>query len=247
MSVPDRFVLHYWSTHYRRFMPTDAAGWARAVDRLEKNFGEFLDAIPRDGAILDAPCGVGYLEHCLRRRRFGSVRALDASAEQIDIARRELSNDADGFPGEICFEVADVFDHLRGDVRYAAIAMIDFLEHLPKPRILELLDLCHRALAPGGILLLRVSNAGNPAWGWLFYRDFTHETPFTHESLVQCLEVGRFDVLKAGYEVDPGRRAGAVARVKHAVRTAGRWSLAKVLGIPPESFSEDVIAVARRP
>lgn len=248
MSYRKRLAERYWSTHYRRFEPATAAEWDGVVDRIDRNFGEFFAALPTNAQILDVPCGVGYLETYLVRRGFTNIQAVDLSEEQLDIARRRLRERELGIEGRVEFRSADAFEFLRRGDSYRAIAVLDFLEHLPKPEILTMLDLCHRALEPGGLLFLRVSNAENPLWAAAFYRDFTHETPFTSASLRQCLEVTAFEPLKIAYEVVPAvtPRSRPVTRLKQRLRSLGIALFGRLLPVPPGAFAEDLVAVGRR-
>ena len=248
MSYRDRLAERYWSTHYRRFEPASAAEWDRVVDRIDDNFGEFFAALPRNAPILDVPCGVGYLETYLVRRGFTNIRAVDLSDEQLAIARRRLGERDLAVDGRVEFLSADAFELLQRGVSYQAIAVLDFLEHLPKPEILTMLDLCHRALNPGGLLFLRVSNAENPLWAAAFYRDFTHETPFTSASLRQCLEVTAFEPLKIAYEVvsPAASRSRLATRMKQGLRSMALGLVGRLLPVPMGAFAEDLIAVGRR-
>ena len=71
------------------------------------------------------------------------------------------------------------------------ISALDVLEHVPKDRVLPLLDLIHGALRPGGRFLCQVPNLA-AFYSPLFYMDFSHETPFTATSLKQVLELTGF-------------------------------------------------------
>jgi 2-polyprenyl-3-methyl-5-hydroxy-6-metoxy-1,4-benzoquinol methylase len=249
VSHRKRLAERYWSTHYHRFEPATAAEWDRVVERIHDNFGEFFAGLPKHAPILDVPCGVGYLETYLLRHGFTNVRAVDLSEEQLQVARRRLRERELRSDASVEFVAADAFEYLQRGASYRAIAVLDFLEHLPKPEILTMLDLCHGALEPGGLLFLRVSNAENPLWAAAFYRDFTHETPFTSASLRQCLEVTGFEPLTIAYEVVPAVTPGAglVTRLKHGLRSLVMAAVGGVLPVPRAAFAEDLIAVARRP
>lgn len=249
MNYQERMVQRYWSTHYQRIMPQGPDAWAWAIKRIEVNFGEFFERIPRDAPVLDIPCGVGYLEHYLLRRGFGNVHAVDLSKEQVEMARAKLAEHGLDVAGRVAFELADVFDYLRRRQTFAAIAVIDLLDHLSKERVLELLDLCHASLDGEGLTMIRVTNADNPTWGQVFYRDFTHETPFAPDGLRQCLALTGFEPVKLDYERAPMMGSGAsavIGRAKTAIRGAGLWGLGKFLGVSPAAFQHDLVAVARK-
>jgi 2-polyprenyl-3-methyl-5-hydroxy-6-metoxy-1,4-benzoquinol methylase len=248
MSYRKRLVERYWSTHHRRFEPATVEEWDGVLDRIEANLGTFFATLPRDARILDVPCGVGYLEAYLLRRGFTNIRAVDLSEEQLQVARERLHERELVTEGRVEFRSADAFELLQDGTSYQVIAVLDFLEHLPKAEIIRMLDLCHQALVPGGLLFLRVSNAENPMWGAMFHRDFTHETPFTIASLQQCLDVTAFELLRIAYEVVPAAGGGSpTLYVKQRIVSAGRAVLCRFLGVPPGAFAEDLVAVARRP
>ena len=248
MSEEDRFVRQYWSAHYSGIMPATQAQWAWAVERIDVNFGAFFAGLTPDSRILDVPCGVGYLEHYLLPHGFTEIRAVDASEEQIRAAEAKLRDQHIPFEGRVQFARADAFDYLRHDQGHSAIAAIDFLDHLSKEKILQFLDLCFAALVPRGLLMLRVTNAENPVWGQFFFRDFTHETPFTRSSLRQCLIVSGFGVVKLDFERVPPLRGeiGLVRRCKEIVRHFGLTILGRFLEVPSAAFTEDLVAVARK-
>lgn len=245
MNYSKRLVEQYYSTHYNRFMPTTAEGWQWVLDRIDLNFGKFFDTLPRNSPILDVPCGVGYLEHYLIKKGFTNIYAVDLSEEQIHIAKLKLQEYGLKYDGKVNFRIADAFEYLRTNKGFSAIALIDFLEHLRKERVNEVLDLANRALQERGLLFVRVSNADNPTWGRFFYRDFTHETPFTPNTLHQCLSITGFEVLRIDYEILP-KPNKVLALVKQRIRLMRLWLLGRFLGIPPQAFNEDLIAVGKR-
>jgi 2-polyprenyl-3-methyl-5-hydroxy-6-metoxy-1,4-benzoquinol methylase len=248
MTHRDRLLTCYCSTHYVELMPRTADDWNWVLERLEVNFGHLVEPLPRDTAVLDVGCGVGYLEHWLLARAFSRIRAIDVSEEQVQAATRLLREHGWDAARSVDFRVTNAFDDLRGGARYGLVALIDVLEHIHKPGVLEMLRLVHGALEPSGLLLLRVINADNPTWGRCFYRDFTHETPFTPESLRQCLAVSGLVPVALGYEVTPRRHhRPVVERSKEAVRRMGQIVLAPFLGIRPAAFAGDLVAVAKKP
>lgn len=246
MEFREQAVDKYWSTHYGEIEPKTREEWDAVLDRLELNFGKLLASLPRDAEILDLPCGVGYLEVYLLRRGFTRVRALDASGEQVQVAQKRLAERDLPTSGPVSFSVGDAFADLRSERRYDVIAAIDFLEHLPRERALEFLRLCRGALKPGGALLLRTSSAENPFWGSLFFRDLTHEMPYTRHSLGQSFKLAGLLPEHVGYEIlPPPRMPTLLGQLKMRLYLRGRRLVAGFLGFPPESFAEDLVAIAR--
>lgn len=243
MNYRNAMTERYFSTHYERFMPKTVKGWEWVLDRIHLNFGDIFSRLPQDSSILDVGCGVGYLELYLLKRGFKNIAAIDLSPEQMSVAKKILAEHDPEYESRVKFYTADVFDFLEKSTScYDVIAMIDFLDHFTKEEIFKLLRLSHQALREDGFFLLRVTNADNPLFARFFYRDFTHETPFTPESIRQCLNAAGFEMIKIDYERLPSNR-----NLKQLVRNAIlKYALKLFLGIPLEALSEDLVAVGRK-
>lgn len=236
------FVKNYHSTLYKHTMPESKEGWNRVVERLNLNFGEFFSLLPSDAAILDVACGVGYMEHCLLKRGFTNVEAIDLSGEQVEVAKSKLLEHGLK-PDAIKFQLIDAFAHLKAHKDYQMITMIDFLEHFPKSELMELLRLAYDSLRKDGLLIVRTINADNPLWARSFYHDFTHETPFTPDSIRQCLSIAGFDAQKIEYEQLPPFNDGLF---KSFLRASRSKILELLFRIPSISFAEDMVVVAKK-
>lgn len=70
---------------------------------------------------------------------------------------------------------------------------IDFLEHLTRSEVIDLLTLLRSRLAPSGRLIARLPNAASPFFGRLQYGDLSHETAFTPRSIAQALKLAGFE------------------------------------------------------
>jgi 2-polyprenyl-3-methyl-5-hydroxy-6-metoxy-1,4-benzoquinol methylase len=191
-------------------------------------------------------CGAGYFEYYLLKNGFTNVRAIDVSLEQIEVAKQKLVEHGLDYNGKVDFLVENGFEHLEKNSGYDLIAMIDLLEHFQKDRVIELLQLSFSALNEGGFLIVRTINADNPMFARFFYHDFTHETPFTPDSIRQCLETAGFKVLKIDYEKIPALKIGKRHIIKRWVKSAGLKVLGKFLGISSAAFSEDLVVVAKK-
>lgn len=244
-------ITQYYSTHYERFIPKTSEEWERVLKRIELNFGNFFDSIPKNSLILDIACGVGYMEHYLLKKGFTQIHAVDISEEQIQVAKSKLNEHGFDFADKVQFYLSDAFEFLKRKNKnsYDVVTIIDFLDHLEKDKVIELLDLVNNALHCGGFIFVRVINADNPMWGRYFYHDFTHQTPFTPNALQQCLSATNFEVVKLSYEVMPlmkKNKLDLITELKRSIRWAGLWFLGKFLGIPPQAFTENLIAVAKK-
>jgi len=249
MNYKQKLIKIYHSTHYQHIMPQTVEGWDWVIDRIELNFGDIFSSIPKDSFIVDIACGVGYLEHYLLKKGFTRIEAIDLSEEQIQVAKQKLKEYSLQYTDKVKFKIADAFDYLRTARDCDLIAMIDLLEHFRKDEVIDLLQLSFHALHKGGLLIIRTINADNPMFARFFYHDFTHETPFTPDSLQQCLSGSGFDVIKIGYEVIPKIRKSKLKPVpclKRVIRWTGLWFLGKFLGVPPDAFAENLIAAGRK-
>ncbi len=238
-------VQKYLSTHYGRFVPKTPEGWAWVLERIDTNFGDVFSSLGPQSRILDLACGVGYLEDYLLKEGFENIESIDLSSEQIEVAKQILRERGRNFEGKIRFVVADAFDYLAKSSQFDLVAMFDIIEHFSKEEIGRLLGLTYAALRPGGLLIVRTINADNPTFGRYFYHDFTHETPFTFDSMRQCLEGAGFRVQKLDYE-KPTPPRNSRAFMRGIIRRAGLRILAKFLQISPAAFTEDLVVVAAR-
>lgn len=243
----ETLIEKYHSTHYVHFTPKSDEVWAWVLDRISQNFDSILASLSRESRILDVACGVGYLEDYLLRNGFHNIESIDLSEEQIGIAKQKLQEHGLDFTGKVKFATADAFDYLRRSEQFDLVAMFDIIEHFPKEEVGRLLQLSYAALRPGGSLLLRTINADNPFFGRFFFHDFTHETPFTPDSMRQCLAAVGFRIDKIAYEKVNALKTGSIGRtIKGGIRRAGQKILAKFFEIPFAAFAEDLVVIAKK-
>ena len=148
-----------------RALAREAAARYPAHDRFARHFAygkltgdpvfEFIAArrlIPDGARVLDLGAGQGLLG-ALLAGRVAAYRAIERDGRDARRAREALP-DADVIEGDarsIAFGTAD------------AIAIIDLLHYLDAASQLDVLARARAALAPGGVLLLRVADAA-PTW-----------------------------------------------------------------------------------
>ncbi len=247
MEYRKEMLKSYYSSHYKRLLPDSQAKWKWVIDRLEINFGNYLNILPKDASILDLPCGVGYMEHYLLDRGFTNIYAVDISEEQILAAKEKLKEYGMEYEAKVKFLVSDAFRFLKEHKEMDVITMIDIIEHFHKDGVMQLLKLAKRSLKDDGLLMLRTANSESPVFG-RFYNDFTHETPFTISSLLQCLAQAGFDVVNVGFEKEPyiGGKAWFGKEIKRAIHRLGLRVLGMFLGVPPGGFSENIVCVAKK-
>lgn len=177
----------------------------------------------KDSAIVDLGCGQGLLVRWLQDTGYKNASGIDISPEQIDLARASgvqnvrLGSYADGLSQE----------------SYGAVTATDFLEHLSKSEVVDVLDAAHAALRPGGVLIARVPNAVSPFGGLYQHGDFTHETSFTARSLRQLAAATSFRAASI-YECRPivhGTASAARAVVWRVASGAMKLALAAETGM----------------
>jgi O-antigen chain-terminating methyltransferase len=137
--------------------------------------------LPLDGPVLDIGCGSGdWLAYLAEQGE---------TAVGIDNNRHEIARcRARGLHAE----QADAFEWLQAHTRqYAAITLMQVIEHVPRPRLGELLAAISAALRPGGLLLMETVNPAHPLALSVFYNDPTHQRPLPVEYLgFLCQSVG---------------------------------------------------------
>lgn len=177
---------------YRRYVSAFAIHHSRVDERVlatywrrcEHWFLPHLDGLERGGRVLELGCGPGYLLEFLQRRGFTSAEGIDISEEQVQRAA------ARGLKAR----VADAFDALAAEEgSLAAVVAIDFVEHFTREEVLRLFAAIHRALKPGGRLLIQTPNGAGLLPGSVVHGDLTHLTIFTAWSLGQALRFAGFD------------------------------------------------------
>ena len=142
-------------------------------------------ALLRDHApVLDLGCGRGELLELLREAGV-EARGVESNAHAVRECREKGLDVAE----------ADLVEHLRRleRGRLGAVFAAQVAEHLPPAVLHAVLAEAHRALRPGGLLVLETVNAASAlAFFDVFIRDLTHERPLHPETL-------RFMAAAAGF------------------------------------------------
>ncbi|MBL8329444.1 MAG: class I SAM-dependent methyltransferase [Rubrivivax sp.] len=146
-----------------------------------------LQAQPH-GRFLDVGCGTGEMLE-LAARHYGPCSGIEPSP----IAAAQVR--AKGFT---------VFESTLEQVQLAPesfdiILMDSVIEHVHDP--VAVLKICHRALAPGGVVAMLTPKLGGPAYRlhgaeWNGFRHGWHTFLFTGKTLGQCMERAGFEVLQ---------------------------------------------------
>ena len=171
--------------------------WARFLILRQRFLEEIGQYLPASGPVLDIGCGFGLFSlyyAATEPTRF--VRGLDLSARRIAMARRaaqrlRLDN--------VAYEQGDA-RHFKGDTEVAAAYMLDIVHHVPPTTVPALLGQLRRALAPGGLLLVKdVDTRPAPKrwFTWTLDRLMAPRTPvhyWSAEALTAALERAGFGV-----------------------------------------------------
>lgn len=129
----------------------------------------------RSNRVAELACGHGSFLCWLRDRGFTAVTGVDSSSEQIAFARQTGAS--------VELSEANVWLATQPADSLHAIVAIDFIEHIPKDSVMELLAQSHRVLAGGGRLILRYPNGDSPLVGMNLFNDITHVWTYTPNCL----------------------------------------------------------------
>jgi SAM-dependent methyltransferase len=180
-----------------RLEPFDSYWQAPAdVDSGYKSFSayyraNYLPHIPsdRNAKILVVSCGPGYLVDLLAVQGYRNVLGIDSDPAKVEHARRR------GLP---C-EVAEVFPFLavHQTAEYDCIIPEQELNHLTIDETIAFLDLCRRALRPGGTIIVYAMNGANPLVGSEnLAHNIDHFYNVTEYSIGQLLQLGGFQKVR---------------------------------------------------
>jgi SAM-dependent methyltransferase len=188
--IPDEY---YWAFEKRM------RGSAESVEDRLRGYEDLVRPLLEDLKIddgdhprwLDLGCGQG--EFCALLREWGwDVEGVDGSPAAVEACRAR----------GIDVTLADVLAYLgsRSDDPVGGVSAIQLIEHLPKRAWVHLFELIHRALGPGGALLLETINGQNPdAIADYFVADVTHTWPGHPETLKLMAEHAGFEEVEVRF------------------------------------------------
>jgi O-antigen chain-terminating methyltransferase len=166
VSVPDGY---YWA------FEAEMRGSADSVVERLRHYERF--AVPLREALgaeadplwIDLGCGLG--EFCALLQEWSwRTQGVDASPGAVGACR------ARGLDATLA-DVTEFLGTRKGEAP-GGISAIQLIEHLPRAGWIPLFEAAHRALAPGGALLVETINGLNPeAVTSYFFADVTHSWP----------------------------------------------------------------------
>ncbi|HEX7651797.1 MAG TPA: class I SAM-dependent methyltransferase [Candidatus Paceibacterota bacterium] len=160
---------------------------------FRKNYGPFLPD-DKSASIADLGCGFGHFLHFLKENGYRQSVGVDVSPDIVSFARGK---------GFTVFEEDSRAFLLKRATSFDCIVMNDLIELLTKEEILSMLDAVRAALKPGGRLIVKTPNMGNPFLAASsMHMNFSHETSFNEVSLAEACRIAGFrDVLVKGTDI----------------------------------------------
>lgn len=163
---------------YRRFEDAFRGDPARVRALQEAYVGLLGDA----GPVLDCGCGRGELLQLLGEAGI-EARGVDNDPGMLEVARAAGLDVVE----------RDAVEHLAGlkPGTLGAVVALEVIEHLPEPELLKFFRAAHRALRPGGSLIVETVNPHVVHALKAFWLDPTHQHPLFPETVLElCRQAG---------------------------------------------------------
>jgi cyclopropane fatty-acyl-phospholipid synthase-like methyltransferase len=126
--------------------------WARFAIMRQRFLDEIGQYLPATGTVLDIGCGFGLFSLYYAATAPGRfMRGVDLNARRIALARRAAARLA---LENVAYDEIDARD-FKGDSEVTAAYMLDIVHHVPPDAVPPLLRQLHRAVVPGGMLLVK--------------------------------------------------------------------------------------------
>lgn len=146
------------------------------------------NTLPTDkkSPILEIGFGLGEGLTCLSALGYDNIDGIDNCKEMID--------HCPNLKGVTIKEISNIFDYLEEhENHYDLIIMYHVLEHFQKNEIIPLINAIFESLCINGKLLIVTPNISSPIIGvQQQYSDFTHETAFSPNSILQISAMSKF-------------------------------------------------------
>jgi len=126
--------------------------WGRFAILRQRFLDEIGQYLPPHGVVVDIGCGFGLFSlYYAATAPARLVRGVDFNRRRIALARRAAARLA---IDNVVYEEGDARD-FKGDMEVSAAYMLDIVHHVSPSAVPELLRQLHRAVAPGGVLLVK--------------------------------------------------------------------------------------------
>ena len=164
----------------------------------------YVELLAGHEPVLDLGCGRGELVQLLRDDGI-DARGVDANADMVAFARGA------GLPVEQGDLLVALSETELGTL--GAVTAIQVAEHLPPQVLRRFLELAHRALAPGGLLVVETINPASPTALRHYFADLTHAQPLMPETLELLARDAGFQRVEIRFLNQPEAPAGLDQRV----------------------------------
>ncbi len=146
-------------------------------DNVRELYAPLLSYFQSCQLVLDLGCGRGIVLEMLGTRGITAIGCDDEPAMAVECRRKGLE----------CVET-DALTFLRETtLPIDGICCGHLIEHLPPKAAMELISLCHRALRPGGTLVLVTPNPADlKVITHYFWLDLTHVRPYPGSCWRRC-------------------------------------------------------------
>ena len=201
------------------------AGDDTAVRRYQAHY---VEVFPPGARVLDVGCGEGVFLDLLRSAGRNGV-GVDASADDLAPARaRGLEVVQD-----------DGIAYLeRSPAAFDGVFCAHVIEHLQPEAAVRLITAAHRAIRPGGRLVLITPEIRDlEVLTERFWLDLTHVRPYPERLLIQLCAKHGFEVERSGNDPRSARGDSLPARVRRFFRS---------LRFGAHGYRGDVFVIARR-
>jgi SAM-dependent methyltransferase len=169
----------YRSLAYGRYTQAVEINYVKYADSYRRRVARRLSLLP-EMKCLDIACGYGNFLAFLRSAGVMQYIGVDSSLAAVEVAQKEF-----GTERIIC---ADAIEYLKSSPgKFNLISALDFIEHVTKHELFNLLGLITNTLEPDGLFLLRTPNANGLFGMAARYNDIAHEICFSPGALADVL------------------------------------------------------------
>ncbi len=165
----------------------DYTAWReQEPDLFQAELQDLAARLPADASVLDVGCGAGVPFTLWLSERF-RVTGVDLSAEQLALARQNVPR--------ATFLQQDMTALDMPPQSFDAVTCFYALIHVPRERHAQVLSGFHRALKPGGYLMLITGNGDNPDDIGDFFGAEMYWSHYDRATSLQMVRDAGFEVL----------------------------------------------------
>jgi SAM-dependent methyltransferase len=243
LSLHDEMGRLYYRTTSSRGHSRTSEHYEVAAALLKRRLGPWVPHV-KDARCLDLACGCGEMLYCLEREGFRSTAGVDICREEIEEGKCFVRGD---------LVHSDALEYLRhtDSKSFDFVTAFNFLEHLPKDYLRDVLFETRRVLRPGGTLVGMVPNAISPFGGITRYWDITHEWAFSPNNFRQLAALTDFDLRVEFRECGPVPH-GPISGIRYLIWQMIRlgiagWLLVELADRKGSVYTMDMLVRLRAP